>query len=131
MKIINLWLLFVFVCGTAIATDDMDTTPPIFPQQLTAHKLLTYCLSSSLTDTGRQRQRYCWGFIGGVEEAIRVTQHASGQSLELKACPPDGVSSRVMAKAYIDYAGRRGSDLSRPAAQIAIEALSSSYPCPN
>lgn len=109
----------------------MDTTQPIFPQQLTAHDLLTYCASSSLTELGRQRQRYCWGFISGVEETIRLTPHASGQPVALKICVPKGVSSRNLAKAYIQYAGRRDTNLARPAAQIAIEALSNAYSCLN
>lgn len=62
MKIINICILFFFAWEAAIAKDDTDTTQPIFPQQLTARDLLTYCSSSSLTDLGRQRQRYCWGF---------------------------------------------------------------------
>ena len=131
MKIINICILFFFAWGAAIGKDDTDTTQPIFPQQLTAHDLLSYCSSSSLTDLGRQRQRYCWGFISGVEEAIRLTLHASGQPVALKICVPKGVSSRNLAKAYIQYASRRGTNLSRPAAQIAIEALSNSYSCLN
>lgn len=131
MKIINICILFFFAWGAAIGKDDMDTTQPIFPQQLTAHDLLTYCSSSSLTELGRQRQRYCWGFISGVEATIRLTPHASGQPVALKICVPKGVSSRNLAKAYIQYAGRRDTNLARPAAQIAIEALSNAYSCPN
>lgn len=129
MKIINICFLFFFVCGGAIGKDDTDTTQPIFPQQLTAYNLLTYCSSSSLTNLGRQRQRYCWGFISGVEETIRLTLHASEQPVALKVCVPKGESSRSLAKAYIRYAGRGDTDLARPAAQIAIEALSKSYSC--
>ena len=129
MKTINIFILFFFVWGTAIGKDDTDATQPIFPQQLTAHDLLTYCSSSSMTAVGRQRQRYCWGFISGVEEAIRLTLHVSGQPIALKICVPKGISSQNMARAYIRYAGRRGANLARPAAQIVIEALSSSYSC--
>ena len=131
MKIINICILFFFTLGSAIGKDDTDTTQAIFPQQLTAHDLLTYCSSSSLTALGRQRQGYCWGFISGVEETIRLKLHASAQSVALNICVPTDVSSRNLAKAYIKYAGRRGTDLSRPAAQIAIEALSNAYSCPN
>ena len=131
MKILNICILFFFAWGAAIGKDDTDTNQPIFPQQLTARDLLTYCTSSSLTDLGRQRQRYCWGFISGVEETIRLTLHASGQPVALKICVPKGVSSRNLAKAYIQYASRRDINLSRPAAQIAIEALSNSYSCLN
>jgi len=131
MKIINICILFFIAWGGAVVKADADTTQPIFPQQLTAQDLLTYCSSSSLTDLGRQRQRYCWGFISGVEEAIRLTSHASVQTVAVKTCVPKGLSSRNLAKAYIRYAGRRDTDLERPAAQITIEALSNSYSCPN
>ena len=129
MKIITICILFFFACGVAIGKDDTDTTQPIFPQQLTAHDLLNYCASSSLTELGRQRQRYCWGFISGVEETIRLTSHASGQPVALKICVPKGVSSRNLAKTYIQYAGRRDTNLARPAAQITTEALSNTHPC--
>ena len=131
MKIINICILFFFTWGAAIGKDDTVTTQPIFPQQLTASNLLTYCSSSSLTDLGRQRQRYCWGFISGVEETIRLTLHASEQPVALKICVPKSESSRDMAKAYILYAGRRDTDLTRPAVQVATEALAKSYACQN
>ena len=131
MKTINIFILLFFVWGTAIGKDTTDVTQPIFPQQLTAHDLLTYCSSSSMTTLGRQRQRYCWGFISGVEETIRLTMHMSGQPVAVKICVPKGASSRNMARAYIRYAGHRDTNLALPAAQIVIEALSSSYSCIN
>ena len=131
MKIINICILFFLVWGAAIGKEDTDTTESIFPQQLTANSLLTYCSSSSLTALGRLRQRYCWGLISGVEETIRLTQLASDQSTALKICVPEGISSRNMTKAYIRYAGRKATNLARPATQIVIEALSNSYSCHN
>ncbi len=112
-----------------MANDETETNQPIFPQQLTARNLLTYCASSSLTDLGRTRQRYCWGFISGVEESMRLPQYALLQSTTSAICVPKGVSSRNLAKAYTKYAGKKGSDLDRPAAQVVVEALTTSYPC--
>lgn len=83
MKIINICILFFLAWGSAIGKDNTDTNQPIFPQQLTARDLLTYCSSSSLTDLGRMRQRYCWGFISGVEETIRLPLHPSSQAVAL------------------------------------------------
>lgn len=131
MKIINICILFFLIWGSAIGEGDTDTTQPIFPQQLTARDLLTYCSSSMMTDLGRKRQRYCQGFISGVEETIRLPLFASSQPVELKICVPKSVSSRNLAKAYIQYAGARGTNLERPAVQIVVEALSNSYPCLN
>ncbi|MCW9047485.1 MAG: Rap1a/Tai family immunity protein [Gammaproteobacteria bacterium] len=131
MKINYICILFFFVCGAATGKEDTNNTQTIFPQQLTAQDLLTYCSSSSLTSLGRQRQRYCWGFISGVEETIRLTLHSPAQPETLKICLPEDASSRNLAKTYILYAASRDSDLSRPAAQIALEALANTYSCSN
>lgn len=131
MKIFNICILLFITWTSAIAKDDTESTQSIFPQQLTADNLLTYCSSSTLTDLGRKRQRYCWGFISGVEETLRLPIHASSPPVTMKICVPDGVSSRSLAKAYIQYAVSRGTNLARPAAQIVVEALSNSYPCRN
>lgn len=112
-----------------MAKDEAKTSQPIFPQQLTARDLMTHCASSSLTDLGRTRQRYYWGFISGVEETLRLPQTASSRPAEQKICVPKGVSSRKLAKAYTKYAGRKGSDMERPAAQVVVEALVNAYSC--
>ncbi|MBT8120848.1 MAG: hypothetical protein KJN89_14125 [Gammaproteobacteria bacterium] len=129
MKIIYICILFFLAWGSATGKDDADTTQPIFPQQLTARDLLTYCSSSSLTDLGRKRQSYCSGFISGVEETIRLPSHASSQAVAMKICVPEGVTSRSLAKAYTQHARRSDTNLAQPAAQIVVEALSKSYQC--
>ena len=129
MKIISFGILLFLIYGSAIAKNEAESNQPIFPQQLTARNLLTYCASSSLTELGRTRQRYCWGFISGVEESMRLPQHALLQTTTSAICAPKGVSSRNLAKAYTRYAGKKGNDLDRPAAQVVVEALLSSYPC--
>lgn len=131
MKVINICFLFFLVCESAIGKNDTDTTQPIFPQQLTARDMLTYCASSSLTHLGRKRQRYCWGFISGVEETIRLPLYSSSQPVASKICVPKVESSRNLVKAYIQYANRRDANLARPAAQVVVEALTSAYPCTN
>ena len=80
----------------------MDTTQPIFPQQLTASDLLTYCSSSSLTDLGRKRQRYCWGFISGVEETIRLPLHASRRYCQLNLNYSDFIENSGSSKLKIN-----------------------------
>ena len=84
MKIFKICILFVLSWGSATGKGDTDQS--IFPQQLTASDLLTYCLSSSLTDLGRTRQRYCRGFISGVEETIRLPLHSSTASRAKDLC---------------------------------------------
>ena len=129
MKIITICIFFFITFGTAVGKSDTETTQPIFPQQLTASDLLTYCSSSSMTDVGRTRQRYCWGFVSGVEETIRLPLHTTPQPVASKICVPKGVSSRTMGRAYSQYAARRGANLARPAVEVVIEALSNAYPC--
>ena len=129
MKIINIGVFFLLVWGSALAKDETETSQPIFPQQLTARNLLSHCASSSLTDLGRTRQRYCWGFISGVEESVRLQLQKSPVTVAQKICVPEGVSSRNLAKAYTRYAGRKDYDLERPAAQVVVEVLVNAYPC--
>ncbi len=105
---------------------EQNSEQPIFPQQLTARGLLTYCVSSSMTDLGRFRQRYCWGFVSGVEEAIRLPLVSANH----KACVPEGLSAKKLSKAYITYARRQEAHLDLPAAQLVVKALSNAYPCP-
>ena len=130
MKIITICIFFFFTWGTAIGQSDTENTQPIFPQQLSASDLLAYCSSSSMTNVGRTSQRYCWGFISGVEETIRLPLQTAGQTATPTICVPKGVSSRTMARAYSQYAARKGTDLARPAVEVVIEALSNTYPCP-
>lgn len=129
MKIIKIAIFFFLAWGSALANDEANTSQPIFPQQLTARDLMTHCASSSLTELGRTRQRYCWGFISGVEETVRLPQTAASQPGAKKICVPKGVSSRNLAKVYTKYAGRKESDLERPAAQVVVAALANAYPC--
>ncbi|WP_156948269.1 Rap1a/Tai family immunity protein [Marinobacterium jannaschii] len=129
MKIISFLIMLFLTWLPAIGNAEVDGDQSIFPQQLTARNLLTYCASSSMTELGRTRQRYCWGFVSGVEEAIRLPLQLSVQSPKKTVCVPKGLSSRELAKEYISYAGRRDANLDRPAAQVVIEALSHAYPC--
>jgi hypothetical protein len=61
-------MLIVIDVGARVETEEMVAE---FPQQQTAHDLLTACASSSISNLGRCRRKYCAGFVSGVEEAIR------------------------------------------------------------
>lgn len=115
---------------TVAAQDAVEGAENFFPQQLTARELLTFCVSSSLTRRGMEQQRYCRGFVSGVEEALRLS--ASGPSVTAAApfCVPPAEAARNIADAYVRYAGRRTTDLAKPAALIVVEALEDAYPCP-
>ena len=115
----------VLVAAAAVAQEGAGDGEVYFPERLTAQELLAHCLSSSLTDRGRQRQKYCWGFISGVEEALRLSPGPGTPPF----CVPAAETSRNLAQAYIRYAGRRTTDLTRPAARTVIEALGAQYPC--
>lgn len=122
-------MVLILASWPTLGQAEGTTDQPIFPQQLTARDLLTACAASSLTDFGRTRQRYCWGFISGVEEAIRLPLQVTEKKSTQTICVPTGVSSRILAKSYISYAAARDANLDRPAAQVVIEALSKTYPC--
>ena len=123
-------LLGLFLGATAVAEAGVDDAQIFFPQQLTAQQLLTHCASSSMTDRGRQQQRYCSGFISGVEEALRLSVSGSTATVAVRICIPDQEPARSMADAYIRYAGRRTTELTKPAALVVVEALETYYPCP-
>jgi hypothetical protein len=130
MKSLLSLLFGLFLGSIAAAQEGVDDAQSFFPQQLTAHQLLTHCASSSMTDRGRQQQRYCSGFVSGVEEALRLSVSGSSAAVAVRICIPDRESARSMADAYIRFAGHRTADLTKPAALVVVEALESSYPCP-
>jgi hypothetical protein len=97
------------------------------PQQLSAHDLQRACAASSLTETGRQRRRFCSGFISGVEEGVRILQMQ--HRMDKSVCLPPQVSTRALTNAFIDYTTRHPGQVGQPAAQLVIDALSQAYPC--
>ena len=56
----------------AVAQSTTDEKEQYFPKKLTAHQLLNLCAASSLTSGGRNRKRFCTGFVSGVEETLRL-----------------------------------------------------------
>lgn len=100
---------------------------PQFPQQQSARDLLTACASSRMTSTGRERRRYCAGFVSGVEEAERVLH--PGGAVERSFCTPPDVSASALADAFVRYGAGHANELDRPAAQVVLHALQRAYPC--
>jgi hypothetical protein len=98
-----------------------------FPQKLTAQDLLYACAASSLTSQGRERQRYCRGFISGVEETLRY--YGTGESGGVKFCFPEGMSARKYGDIFIKYASRKGVDTGRPAVAVVREAFEDAFSC--
>ena len=122
-----LTVLLVLLPLSTQAKDDFSEG--YFPQQMTARELLHACASSSLTRTGRQRKRYCHGFVSGVEEAIRLFQRKASSTQAFVVCAPDNTSSRQFAEAFMRYAGRKSVDLDKSAAMVTLDALQNAYPC--
>jgi hypothetical protein len=113
--------------GFAAASD--DTAEKYFPQKLTAQQLLYYCASSALSSSGRNRQNYCSGFVSGVEESVRLLDTDGHAGNKKFICTPEGKLASDFREVYIRYASRKGTDLSRPAALVVLEALEAAYPC--
>lgn len=114
------------ISATAQSGGGSDT---LFPQQLSARVLMTYCASSSITDRGRQRQRYCAGFVSGVEESMRLLGAGPAQGGYPTLCAPANMTARHFQQAYIRYASRRDTNLDRPAVLVVAEALQAAFPC--
>ena len=120
-------IIGVITATVALADEDSDSTEKYFPQKLTAQGLLYYCASSALSNTGRNRQNYCSGFVSGVEESARLLDIDLGGKNVL--CVPAGKSARHFRDIYIKHVSKQTTDLERPAAIVVLEALESAYPC--
>jgi len=125
MKIVS-YVIFVFTLVNIAFADEKNKWESLFPQQMTAQKLLTTCSSSYMSSMGRQRQKYCSGFISGVEESTRLQDKANITS---KICLPKGKTSSQYRDIYMKYASRKTTDLSKPAALVVTEALQDAFPC--
>lgn len=112
MKIVFYAILMFTLVNIAFAEEktEMDS---FFPQQMTAKELMVTCASSYMTSTGRQRKKYCSGFISGVEEATRLQ---SKLAITPPICLPKGKTSSQYTDIYMAYASRKTTDLSKPAA---------------
>ncbi|MCW8932718.1 MAG: Rap1a/Tai family immunity protein [Gammaproteobacteria bacterium] len=97
-----------------------------FPQQMSAKDLMTTCAATYMTSLGRQRKKYCAGFISGVEESTRLL---TGLTIEPKICFPKGKTASQYADIYISYASRKTTQLSKPAALVVIESFQDAFPC--
>ena len=120
-------LLPLLLAPGLVAGEQPDENGRYFPQQLTAHDLLYACASSSLTSQGRERQRYCTGFISGVEEAIR--HYGTGDPAAAAFCFPRDMSARNYGDIFIKYASRKGIDSGRPAVVVVREAFTDAFSC--
>lgn len=125
-------LLLLLITALAVPADAQEPgeeAEKYFPQQISARDLLTTCASSSLTATGRLRQRYCRGFVSGVEEAVRLLQMEDSSIARPPFCVPSGTTARELANAFISHASEPSKDLERPSASVVLEALSKRFPC--
>ena len=121
------FLVCLAVPIAAAAQPEANPEPIEFPQRQSATDLLKACTSSRLTAGGRERRRYCAGFVSGVEEAVRLSNRTG--RLPASACPPQQVTARSLAQTYIDYLAKRPEELSKSAVDVAVSALSRAYPC--
>ena len=126
MKIVSYVILTLTLVNISFAEEKTEWES-FFPQKMTAKALMVTCASSYMTSTGRQRQKYCSGFISGVEESIRLL---GKQTIVPKICLPKGKTSNQYTDIYMTYASKKTTDLSKPAALIVIEALQDAFPCP-
>jgi len=125
-------LLFLLITALAVPADAQEPgeeAEKYFPQQLSARDLLTTCVSSSLSATGRLRQRYCRGFVSGVEEAVRLLQMGDSSLARPPFCVPSGTTARELSNAFIRHASGSGIELDRPSASVVLDALTKRFPC--
>ncbi len=102
-----------------------------FPQQQNAGDMLFACASSRLSRVGRERRRYCAGFVSGVEETVRLMQmdDPMRDSASTRICTPENISAGELAEAFIHYGANHEGELPDPAALVVLHALQAAYPC--
>jgi len=128
MRQLNLILsLALFASVSTAQQGGQEEMEPQFPQQQSAGYLLNACASSRLTSVGRERRRYCAGFVSGVEETMRHL-NLSGKS-ELRLCTPGSVTASALADAFVKYGAGHEGELKAPAAEVVLHALAEAYPC--
>ena len=98
--------------------------PPIPAVKESAGGLLKACSASAVTPRGRLRLRYCYGFLTGVEETMRVIM---GKQNVL--CPPPAVTIRELSQVYVRYASARPEVLQLSAVTVVARALQDRFPC--
>ncbi len=122
-------LFFLLIILSVVNTAGWAHEPPspelpIPPVRETADDLLKACAASSLTPRGRLRLRYCYGYLTGVEETMRVMMEGKAA-----LCPPSGTTPRELARTYVVYATTHKNLLTLPAVTVAARALQDRYPC--
>jgi hypothetical protein len=119
--------LFVMMISTIPAAQEGEDMELQFPQQQSAGDLLRACAASRLTATGRERRRYCAGFVSGVEEAIRLLDNGGNEGPRI--CTPPDVTASALADAFVRYGATHKGELKDPAAAVVQHALAEAYPC--
>ncbi len=126
MKSVRLFLLCLL---SAISADGWSHDPqspelPMPPVRETAGGLLKACAATSITPRGRLLLRYCYGYLAGVEETMRVKmekQHA--------LCTPPGTTLRELARVFVVYVSAHMELFQLPAVTVAAQALQDRFPC--
>ena len=122
-------VLLGLLAAPVFSAEKSDVPDAVFPQKLTASKLMVYCASSSMTATGRLRQRYCDGFISGIEEGVRVLTLTSRLEASPSLCVPANVSSQQIRSAFVKNSANMERSKDKPAAMFTIEVLERAFPC--
>ncbi len=112
----------------AVGQAEPEEMGPQFPQQQSAGDLLRACASSRLSRVGRERRRYCAGFVSGVEEASRLQQRAGSEGPGF--CTPSDITASALARAYVKYGAGHKGELKDSAAEVVLHALTQAFPCP-
>ncbi len=126
MKTFLIFLLFLLSAVNRVgwAHDPASPELPVPPVRETAGDLLKACTASSLTPRGRLRLRYCYGYLAGVEETMRVMMES-----KRVLCPPPGTRIGELARTYVLYATADRNRLQLPAVRVAARALTARFPC--
>ncbi len=127
MKSMLFFLLFLLLPLSAMTHQQLDEIESQLPQQLSAKDLLIKCSSSLLTNRGRQNRLYCYGFVSGIEEAVRLLNQQG--KTDIPVCMPSGITARRLASEFVSYTNSHKENLDKTAAEGTLQALLEAFPC--
>ncbi len=126
MKTVRLFLLCLLSAASADgwSHDPQISELPMPPVRETAGGLLKACAATSITPRGRLSLRYCYGYLAGVEETMRVIMEKQNA-----LCTPPATTTRELARVFVVYVAAHQDLFRLPAVTVAAQALQDQFPC--
>lgn len=84
----------------------------------------------NITYPGTFDSGMCWGFMGAFQQLAAMQDEDRATTL-VRSCPPADSKRTQLIRVFMSYADKHPEKLNYAAARLAVEALSSAFPCPD